>query len=133
MSYTVIDKKAELHTYGVWPVKEKVSTTLTLLNLDSGQIGASYDSEFGGVKNGHVQGGPIVVDGDKTAVVNESPKVTVVVSQFNKTPSYISMHIAITVDIPVIGTETIYSQTLGGHYDGLSGWAAAIGNINIKR
>jgi len=132
MSYTVIDKKEEVDTFGVWPVNEKVTTTLTLLNLGGGQIGTSYDSKFDGVKGGHVQGGPIVVDGDNTAIVNESPKVTVIVSEYKKNANYISMHVAITVDIPVIGMETIYSQTLGGYYEGISGWTAAIGNINIK-
>ncbi|CAD6876888.1 hypothetical protein [Methylomonas fluvii] len=100
--------------------------------MGNGKIGVSYDSVFSGVKSGHVQGGPIEINGDITKVVNDSPRVAVIVSQFNKSPNYISMHIAITVDIPVIGTQTLYSQTLGGHYDAITGWTVAISNINIK-
>lgn len=132
MSFTVIDKKTESHDYGHWPLKESVTTTIMLLNMGGGQIGVSYDSDFSGLKSGHVQGGPIAIEGNEGIIVNDSPKVTVVISQFNKTANYISVHIAITVEIPVIGSETIYDQTLGGYYDSKTGWGLAIGNIKIK-
>lgn len=39
MSNTVIDKKSEHHSFGVWPVKINVDTTLTLVKLDDGSLG----------------------------------------------------------------------------------------------
>ena len=126
MDYTVISEKTESHTFGVWPVKEKVTTTMSLVNMGNGQLGLSYESTFSGIKEGDVKGGPEEIDGDVEKVVNDSPKVVVAVSEFNKASNYASMHVEISVEIPVIGTEQIYSQTLGGSYSEDTGWSVAI-------
>ena len=131
MSSTVIDSKTESHSFGFWPVKEKVETTLSLVNMGQGKTGGNYNSKFSGVKSGHVSGGPIEISKNETKVVNPSPKVEVIVSNFSKTDTEVSMHIKITVDIPVIGTETIYSQTLGGKYNReVVGWNAVVGDVD---
>ncbi|ADQ80270.1 hypothetical protein Palpr_2134 [Paludibacter propionicigenes WB4] len=122
MSYTVIDKKAEHHSFGVWPVKINVDTTLTLVKQENDHLGISYDCVFSGVKSGHVQGGPIQVDGDMTKVVNDNPKVLVIISGYQKTAAYASMHVKITVDAPVIGTITIFDSTLGGNIPAGNAW-----------
>lgn len=122
MGYTVIDKKTENHTYGALFVKEKVSTTISLVYLSNGNFGISYESKFSGVKDGHVQGGPVEITGNMNKVVNKSPKVTISISNFHKSDEIVAMTIKITVDIPVIGSETIYNQTLSGPYNSASGW-----------
>ena len=129
MSNTVIDSKTDKRKFGFWPVTETVTTTLTLVNLGAGRVGINYHSKFSGVKDGEVSGGPIEVSGDIEKVVNQSPKVTVIVSQFNKTSNYISMHVKIVVDIPVIGSETIYSKTLGGDLGAETGFAVALDGV----
>jgi hypothetical protein len=129
MAFTVIDSKGESHSYGGFPVSEKVSTTLQLLNMGDGNIGLSYDSSFSGVKSGQVHGGPIVITGNEEKVVNQSPRVVVSISEFNKSKSYASVHVRIIVDVPVLGSQTIYNQTLGGHYEESTGWRVAMENI----
>lgn len=130
MSNTIIDKKTDNHNFGSWPVKETVSTTLFLANMGSGKIGLSYDCKFSGVKNGHVQGVPIEVTENKNIVVNDSPKVTLIISNFNKTETYVSLHVKITVLF--MGTKTIYNETLGGEYTSESGWALALASLETK-
>ena len=135
MSYTIIDKKSESHKYG-WGLEEDVTTTMSLMNIGNEKIGLSYEANYSGIKSGGVHGGPFEVTGDETKIVHDSPKVEVIISNFNKKSSYVSLHVKITVDIPVIGTETIYDQTLGGEYSESTGWAAvgpAVASLMEKR
>ena len=121
MSNTVIDKKTETHKFGGWIASESVTTTISLVNMGDGKFGLSYDSKFSGVKDGHVQGGPFAVDGNKNIKVHSSPDVHLTISKFDKTSSTISMNVDITVDIPVLGTKTIFDQTLSGTYAAAAG------------
>jgi hypothetical protein len=127
MSNTKIQCKNEEHSFGVWPAREKVSTTLCLVSMGGGKVGLTYESTFSGVKDGSVQGGPIEVPGNLQRVINDSPKVTITVTEYQNTGTYASIHVEITVDIPVLGTKTIYSQTLGGNYSAqMNGWSSAL-------
>ncbi|MBS7564181.1 hypothetical protein KHS38_07165 [Mucilaginibacter sp. Bleaf8] len=116
MANSVIDTKTDKHTFGVWPVKETVTTTLSLILTGPDTFGLNYQAQYSGIKSGTVSGGPYAVSGNGSFVVNDNPKVTVTISNYSDSGSYISMHIQITVDIPVIGTETIFDETLGGPY-----------------
>lgn len=116
----VIDSKTEKHSYNAFFSKENVETTLALIYTEStNSIGIGYYSKFSGIKEGHVQGGPIAVSGNITVVVNPNPKVTVIINQFHDDISnnYISLHVTITVDIPMLSKKTVYNQTLGGKYN----------------
>jgi hypothetical protein len=119
MSYQVIDSKSEKNSYGAWVVSEDVKTTLSLVYMGNNIFALNYDSVFSGLKSGQVQGGPISVSRNTTIIVNNDPKVTVAISQFNLDlrKNYVFLHVKIDVDIPVIGSETIYEQTLGGNYN----------------
>lgn len=119
MSYQVIDSKSEKNSYGAWVVSENVKTTLSLVYMGNNIFALNYDSVFSGLKFGQVQGGPISVSGNTTIIVNNDPKVTVTIGQFNQDlqNNSISLHVMIDVDIPVIGLKTIYNQTLGGNYN----------------
>jgi len=132
MSYTVIDKKTEHHDFGVWPVKISIDATLALVNMGNGTLGLSYDCVFRGAKSGHVQGGPIQVDGNMTKVVNENPKVLAIISGYQKTPTYASTHVQITVDIPVIGTKTLFDSTLGGNIPAENAWQLIASELTTK-
>lgn len=122
MNYTVIDSKTDKHTYGTWPAKETVETTISLVEMDDGNFGLKYDSKFSGIKSGHVQGGPYQVDGNMEIKVNDNPKVMLIISNYNKTEEIIVMSVKITVNIPVIGTKTIFNETLSGNYTSNTGW-----------
>ncbi|MDS0527350.1 hypothetical protein NNC19_16795 [Clostridium sp. SHJSY1] len=113
----VIDSKTEKHSYAALFAKENIETTLTLIYTESsGSFRVNYDSKFSGIKEGHIQGGPIDISGNTSIVVNNNPKVSVIISQFHYDipNNYISLHITITVDIPIIGNQIIYNQTLSG-------------------
>lgn len=126
-NYTVIDQKVEEHSYGLWPIKEKITTTIALVNLGSKKVGLTYDAEFSGIKDGHVNGGPAEIDGNMTQIINENPKVELVIAQYQNTGSYASMNVQITVDMPVLGTHAIFNQTLGGSYSAAgTGWQVAL-------
>ncbi len=122
MSYTVIDKKTETHSYGLGA--EKVETTLWLVYMGDKKVGIKYDSHYSGVKNGHVTGGPHQVTKDGTIVVNESPKVEVIISNFSNANNHATMHVKITVDSGIwgVGEQTIFNQTLAGNYGEQAGW-----------
>jgi hypothetical protein len=97
--------------------------------MGDGNIGLSYDSSFSGVKNGQVHGGPIVITGNEEKVVNQTPRIVVSISEFNKSDSKASVHVRIIVDVPVLGNQTIYNQTLKGEYGTSTGWEVAMENI----
>ena len=116
MSYTVIDKRTYKKSFGVWPLKGEVTTTMTFVNMGNSNVGLSYEAEYGGIQAGSDKGGPFEVTGNQIKNVNDSPKVEVIISDFNKTSNHASLHVRITVGIPVIGTETIFDETLSGSY-----------------
>lgn len=125
--YTRIQCKTQSESYGFGA--EKVSTTLCLVHMGGAKVGLTYESEFSGIKSGQVSGGPIEVDGNIARDVNPDPKVTISVSGYENTGSHASMHVSITVAIPLplVGTKTIYSQTLAGDYTpGVAGWAPVL-------
>lgn len=129
MSNTVIDSKTQSNKFGFWPVTESVTTTLDLVEMSAGKFGVNYKAVYSGVKDGTVSGGPTSIPGNGSFVVNPSPKVTVIVTNYSDSGTYISMHIQITVDIPVLGTKTIFDATLGGAY-GSSGWSGIVNHIS---
>lgn len=114
----IICRVTDDNTFGVWPVKEHVSVTLTLLETAPDVFAVSYDATYSGIKSGHVAGGPIPVGGNGSYVVNQDPKVTVTVSNWtdDKVNHRISAHFKITVDAPVLGSITIFDKDLGGKY-----------------
>ena len=119
MTNTVIDSKTQSKTFGLWPAKETVTTTLNLLELSAENppsFGISYDVSYSGIKDGHIVGGPINVQGNGTYVVNENPRVVVTISNYSLSGNLISFHIVINVTAPVIGDITIFDGTLGGPY-----------------
>lgn len=129
MSNSVIDSKTQSFDFGFWPFKEKVTTTLDLVEISAGKFGVNYKAVYSGLKDGTVSGGPAMIPSDGTYIVNEDPKVAVIVTNYSDSGAYISMNIQITVDIPVIGTETIFDGTLGGAY-GSPGWAGIVNHIS---
>lgn len=122
MSNTVIDRKKESHSFGFWPAKEEVTTTITLIKNENDTFGILYESRFEGIKDGHVSGGPYEINGNESRVVNNSPKVKLIISNYYKSENTITMTVKITVDIPVIGTETIYKKTLSGDWGSMVVW-----------
>lgn len=132
MGYTIIDKKTENHSYGIWFAKETISTTISLVNVQDGIFGLSYESVFNGIKNGHVQGGPYKITENTEITVHNSPQVILTISNYNKTESIISMTVNINVDIPGIGKEIIYNQTLSGMYSNTPGWKHITSSLKDK-
>ncbi|WP_221801925.1 hypothetical protein [Oceanobacter mangrovi] len=114
MSNAVIDKKSEKNSFGFLTMKAHVDTTLTLVEMEEGKTGVLYETVFSGLKDGRMNGGPFVISKNTTRQVNDSPEVNVIVSEFDKQQDAVSMRITITVDIPVLGKQTIYNQTLAG-------------------
>ncbi|HSZ33250.1 MAG TPA: hypothetical protein VK772_08060, partial [Puia sp.] len=55
-----------------------------------------------------------------TFQANADPLVTVTISEFADSGTNISIHVMIRVAIPVIGTRTIFDETLAGHYSATS-------------
>lgn len=121
MSYTVIDKKTNKKSFGIWPVKGEVTTTMSIVNMGNSKFGLSYEAEYRGVQDGSVKGGPFEITGNETRTVHDSPRVEVILNNFDKTSNHVSVHVRITVDIPVIGTETIFDETLSGSYSQSTG------------
>ncbi|WP_413167783.1 hypothetical protein ACL6C3_13905 [Capilliphycus salinus ALCB114379] len=115
---SVIDVKTDEHTYGALFAREKVAVTLTLIETDPGQFAIKYEATYSGIKSGHIAGGPVPITGDSSTVVNQNPKVTVIVSNYSNDQQnhLISAHIQITVQAPVLGNITIFDKSLGGQY-----------------
>lgn len=117
--FSVIDKKSDSHSFGRWPLKEQIDTTLTLVETDPGVFGLYYEVNYSGIRGGNAQGGPIAVSGNVSSRVTEKPvPVDVQVSNYSNdtATSTISMHITIIAHSGVIGDVTLYDQTLGGKY-----------------
>jgi hypothetical protein len=112
----IIDTKYQEYHFG-W--EGVIKTTLKLIETASDTFGISYDVEYTASKPDkwhHATGGPIAVRGNGSWVVNETPKVIVMVENYSEDRSrnLISMHVWIKVDFPI--DNCIYDQTLGGRY-----------------
>ena len=108
----VIDRKSQKVTFGLWPIKEDIETTMTLVQMEDGGCGLIYDAEYSGVKKWHATGGPIKVSGNQTATVNEDPPIRVTISDWSETDQRISARVKITVEF--MGNHTLYNQILVG-------------------
>ena len=91
------------------------------------KFGLSYSAEWSGVYKGSTNGGPYSISGNGSTVVNQSPQVTLNISNYNDTGSTISLQAEITVDSK-IGDKTVFNETLSGNYPvtGFEGLAATI-------
>lgn len=132
MSNIVIDSKTESHSFGALFAKEKVKTTISLVKMANAKFGLSYNSEFSGIKDGHVSGGPYEVSGNENLTAHDSPKVMLIISNYTVTAESISMNVEITVDIPVIGSETIYNETLSGTNTSGKPWSSIMEHFSQK-
>ena len=129
MANSVIDTKTDTTSFGNIIVKENISTELSLVQTDTDAFGISYLISFTGTKSGSTSGGPIAVNKNETLQANANPKVTVTVSDYTDTGSNISMHVVIQVAIPVLGTKTIFNETLSGPYPVVSNLSAMVDRI----
>ena len=125
--YNVIDSKYQETSFGAGG---KTRTTMNLIEVGPDKFGLSYDvayttSIFDSWH--HSSGGPFDVSGNTSTVVNETPKVTVTVSNYSddRKNHLISMHVVI--DVSIIGV--IYDQTLGGRY-GAAGFQEFVANLS---
>lgn len=121
MGYSVIDSRTEKTSFGLGALK--VQTTLTLVKMDEGGFGILYSADYSGMKEGHVTGGPASLpSGNARVVVNASPEVVLIITNYVDSGSTISMHVQVTVAVPVLGTKTIFNNTLGGRYSLSNPW-----------
>lgn len=116
MAHQIIAQKVDKRKFTALLMKEYIDTTLQLVHLPDDKFGISYQCHFYGVKEGKRSGGPFEVSGNAKSSVQQNPEVVLEVCNFQKTDCAISMDILITIDLPIVGTKTIYDQTLGGSY-----------------
>jgi hypothetical protein len=129
MANSVIDSKTDKTSFGNIVVKENISTELSLVLTGNDQFGINYQISFTGTKTGSTSGGPIAVSQNGTIVANANPKVTATISGYSDTGTTISMQVVVQVAIPVLGTKTIFDETLAGPYSGVDNLAALVNRI----
>jgi hypothetical protein len=120
MANSVIDTKTDEKTFGNLLFRENIVTELSLVQTGADQFGITYQISFTGTKTGSTSGGPIAVSQNESFVANANPKVTVTISGYADSGNTISMHVVIQVAIPVLGTSTIFDETLDGPYSAVS-------------
>jgi hypothetical protein len=129
MANSVIDTKTDENKFGGLLFRETIDTQLSLVQTGDDQFGISYQISYTGTKSGSTSGGPIAVSKNGTFQANPNPVVTVTVSGYTDTGTTISMHIVIQVAIPVIGTKTIFDETLAGPYGKVSNLTAMVNHL----
>jgi hypothetical protein len=129
MANSVIDTKTDENSFGSLLFRENITTELSLVQTDTDTFGISYQISFTGTKTGSTSGGPIAVSQNESFQANANPKVTVTVSGYTDTGCTISMHVVIQVAIPVLGTKTIFDETLGGPYGAVSNLTTMVNHI----
>jgi hypothetical protein len=117
MGNDVIDSKTDVRDFGSL-IHVNISTTLTLAQTGPGQRGILYEIAYSGIKSGNVTGGPLPVQGEGCFQPHEDPPVTVTVSEYADVGSSITMRIHIQVQIPILGSKTIFDQILSGSCGG---------------
>jgi hypothetical protein len=116
MANPIIDTKTDTNTFGSI-LKETISATITLVETAPGQFGLNYQFVYSGIKSGSSSSDtPIAASANGTYVANPSPKVTYTIAGYSDTGTSISMQVTIQVDIPALGTKTIFNETLSGSY-----------------
>jgi|SRR5580692_11271050 hypothetical protein len=116
MANPIIDTKTDKNTFGSI-LKETISATISLVETAPGQFGLNYQFLYSGIKSGSSSSdAPIVVTANGTYIANPSPKVTYTIAGYTDTGNSISMQVTIMVDIPALGTKTVFNETLSGPY-----------------
>jgi hypothetical protein len=116
MANSIIDSKTDKNSFGSI-LRETIAATITLVQTGPGTFGLGYEFMYSGIKSGNTSSDqPIAVSGNGTAIANPDPKVTYTIANYSDSGTYISMQVTIVVDIPVLGTKTIFNETLGGAY-----------------
>jgi hypothetical protein len=129
MANSVIDTKKDENTFGGIVFRETITTELTLVKIEDGKFGLSYAISYSATKSGSTNGGPINVGGNETFQANASPLVIVTITDYADSGNTISMHVVITVAIPVLGTKIIFDETLAGPYSATSNLATMMTRI----
>jgi len=117
MENDVIDSKTDVRDFGSL-IHVNIATKLTLAHTGPGQRGILYEITYTGIKSGNVAGGPLPVKGEGCFQPHEDPPVTVTVSEYADVGSSITMRIHIQVQIPILGSKTIFDQILSGSCSG---------------
>ncbi|MDN3657859.1 hypothetical protein QWZ08_19560 [Ferruginibacter paludis] len=115
MANSIIDTKTDERNFGGM-IHENISTTLNLVQTAVGKFGVTYQITYTGRKTGSSSGGPQAVDGNTSFQASDDPPVTVNVSDYSDSGSFISIHVNIKVKIPIVGFKDIFDQTLAGNY-----------------
>lgn len=127
----MIDKKTQKVRFGYWPFQDRIKTTLTLVGLGNGNFDLHYSSQFNALKIGKIENIEIPENGSITKRVNGNPEIEVDISNYSPTKKYIALHIKINVEIPGLGTQTIYNQILGNY--NISSKSQEISMTNIRK
>ncbi|WP_062052682.1 hypothetical protein [Aquimarina longa] len=115
MKHSLIDKKAQTARFGYWPFQDRIKTTLTLVRLGNGNFDIHYSSQFIGIKIGKIDNVEIPEKGSITKRINGNPEIEVEISNCSPLRNYVAIHIKINVEVPGLGNQTIYNQTLMDH------------------
>lgn len=129
MKNAIIDQKNQSKTVKkVFVTVESINTTLTLQTMDNGKIGIAYQCRYSGIYDGNTTGGPTEVSGNESKLIHNNPDIKLSITNYQKSESYVAMHIKIDVDSYGIGT--IFDQTLGGQIPKESGWKPLFAHLD---
>jgi hypothetical protein len=111
----IIDTEVEYHAFGFGV--EKITTTLTLLELTPGKFGMDYEFQYSGKETGDSKSpAPVAINQNCMVTAETNPTVIYTVANYSDSGTYVSMQITITIDMGILGTKTVFDKTLGGKY-----------------
>ncbi|TSE03456.1 MULTISPECIES: hypothetical protein [Aquimarina] len=115
MGHSLIDKKTQEVRFGYWPFQDRVKTTLTLISLENGSFDIHYLGQFNKLKIGKVENITIPEHGNVTKRINDYPEIKFEICKYNVANNYAAMQVKIDAEVPGLGCQTIYDQTLLDH------------------
>ncbi len=114
MQHPINDTKTQKVTFGYWPLQESIKTTIQLVSNGDHYYDIYFSSEYEGIKTGVIKNIEIKPCKPVRTRINGNPEIEMFISKINSsTDNYTAIHIRINAEIRVLGTQTIYDQTLG--------------------
>ncbi|WP_025743938.1 hypothetical protein [Aquimarina pacifica] len=114
MQHPISNTKTQKVKFGYWPLQESIKTTIQLVSNGDNFYSIYYSSECKGIGTGVIENITVPACRSIKTRINGNPEIEMHISNLSpSSDNLMAIHIRIDAEIRVLGTQTIYDQTLG--------------------
>ena len=112
MLNSIIDRKTEKVKFGYWPLRESIKTTMELVSLGDDYYDLYYLIQYDIIKKGKIANIHIPCNSYITTKGTDHSELILEIVTCSCTDGYVAIHIKMSTEIKILGTQVIYNQVL---------------------